>query len=868
MKINLRNLLLAFFALISCPAFVVAQAQYPDTVEFTTSGSWVVPKGVFSATLEAWGGGGAGGYAKNTTSWFTRAILRPTGGGGGGAYARSIIEVVPGNTMTVEVGVQGSTSGNNTENPTVVSGRNSYVRYNDAVQVLAEGGKTVAGVRNTTGAQGGKAENCTYNDVAFSGGNGGDAYAGVLNTGAYCASGGGGGAAGVSADGSNGGDGASYNKGDGGAAGAGNPSSGNGGDGVASTIISGNWGGNSGEAGENYGGGGGGSISNAAAYKPGASGAPGYVRIAYIVTVLDVNDWRDTICSTSNFNYTPQDEIDGIVPAGTQYTWTIVQNTSNITGATDQTTPVDAITGTLTNAADILDSVVYEVTAHYNEYTTTFTVSVVVYPEQVAGTISKDQLVCQDMVIDQIVSDTDPSGGDADHTVSWQVSHDNGTTWSDIPDVTEVIYTPTPNVLSSVSNLIRRVYTTGCGTVYSNELTMTNPNPLSPGSITVTGDPAGSYCSVNVNATLTANPTANSEVIDPVFYYQWQESYDQGATWSDISGAVSKTYEVALNPVDDTVSYRYQVRYETCDWMISNNTYDIIYLVDPDYTEQIETLHVVLYFGNTDTVFSSLPAPNLTPAPINITPNFDMTTRRGTGTYTINWNVEGFCGSYNYDQVVEVEFPICDETEDAVDYEGNHYPVVAVGGLCWLAKNLRSTKYADGADIPVANAYYSPEYPDRDANVVKFGRLYSWYSAMNLEENSTENPPVVNGPTGAYVQGACPKGWAIPTQEEYARLWAAIGAADNAKSSDATTWIPGEAGLNPGSGFDAPGAGYYNNDIYRYENLLGQTNFWSCSTGTIVQKGVCCVLTHSCPVIMMEENMKGMGFSIRCVRKE
>ena len=398
---------------------------------------------------------------------------------------------------------------------------------------------------------------------------------------------------------------------------------------------------------------------------------------------------------------------------------------------------------------------------------------------------------------------------------------------------------------------------------------MTNPTPLSPGSISVTGDEAGSYCSVNVNATLTSNATANSEITDPAFSYQWQKSNDQGATWSDIAGATNSTYDVELEPVTETVSYRYQVRYDNCEWMVSNNTYDIIHLVDPDYTQQIETLHVVLYYGTTDTVFANLPVPTLAPAPIGVTPNFDGTTRHAAGTYTINWMVEEHCGTYSYDQVVVVEYPVCDNTDDVLDYEGNRYSVVSVGGQCWLAENLRSTKYSDGTPIPVAEAYYSPENPDREANVQKFGRLYSWYSAVRLDENNnTDNPSVVNGPTGSYVQGVCPKGWALPTQEEYDRLWAAIQTADNVKSSDESTWIPGKAGATSGSGFDVPGAGYLYNDIDRYENLLGQANFWSTNTGATVYKGKCSVLTHSCPYIVVQEDNKGMGFSIRCIRKE
>lgn len=862
----MRCVLLAALTFLAAHSYVAAQVVDLDTVDFTTSDTWVIPNNVFSATLEAWGGGGAGGYARYRNSFGQRLILRPTGGGGGGAYARSIVEVVPGETMTVEVGQGGYNSGNNTENPTVVSGGNSYVRYAGAVQVLAAGGKTPAGVRNVTGANGGAVADCIYNDVAYPGGKGGNAYEGTA--GAYSASGGGGGAAGVSASGGNGGNGAYLTPGAAGVAGAGNLSSGRGGEGVNSQIIGAWWG--RGEDGESYGGGGAGSISEGYSYELGGAGAPGVVRIIYEVTILKVNDWRDTLCSAESFNYSPVDGVDGVIPAGTQYTWTVVKNDAGITGAANQATPEDYITGTLSNSSTALDSVVYKVVAHYNTYTDTFNVTVVVYPEVVAGSISKDQLVCQDMVVNQIVSATDPAGSTYTTPCFWQISYDGGTTWTNIANADQKEYTPDPSVLTAITNMIRRGYAAYCDTVYSNAVTLTNPNPLAPGSITVTGDPAGSYCfNENVNAVLTANPTANPAISTPPFSYQWQESYDLGNTWTDIAGETGNTYTVALNPVSDTVFYRYQVKYDTCIWMISNNTYNIIQMQNLDYTEQFDTLHVVLYYGASDTVFANLPTPTLTPAPVSIAQNFDGTARHGVGLYTIQWKVTEDCGTIDYNQVVSVEYPPCGTTDEESDYEGNRYTVISVGRNCWLAQNLRSTKYYDGTDIASAEGYYSVENPDKDANAQKFGRLYTWYSAMNVPEgDNNATPAVVHGPTGDYIQGACPQGWAVPTQEEYAELMAAAGDASNLKSSASDTWLPGKEGVAPGISFDAPGAGFYNVDAKRYENLLAETYFWSATTGASVQQGVCNVITHSCPQIITENKMKGQGFSLRCVKKE
>ena len=92
--------------------------------------------------------------------------------------------------------------------------------------------------------------------------------------------------------------------------------------------------------------------------------------------------------------------------------------------------------------------------------------------------------------------------------------------------------------------------------------------------------------------------------------------------------------------------------------------------------------------------------------------------------------------------------------EYVYDKDGNKYSVVSIGTQTWMCENLRTTKFADGTEIPSASgnafkAYGSAAYvnPYSTAeNVEKFGLLYNWYAA-------TEKNP-------------CPEGYRIPTEAD------------------------------------------------------------------------------------------------------
>ena len=140
------------------------------------TGTFVVPQGVTSVTVEVWGGGGRGGSRISVSNAY--------GGGGGGAYSRSIISVASGQSFDYSVG-QGS---NNNFN----AGEDTW--FGSSATLMAKGGSTVPN-NIKTGATGGRAIDGA-GDLKYSGGNGATTI--ITNT---TLSGGGGSSAGSNANG-------------------------------------------------------------------------------------------------------------------------------------------------------------------------------------------------------------------------------------------------------------------------------------------------------------------------------------------------------------------------------------------------------------------------------------------------------------------------------------------------------------------------------------------------------------------------------------------------------------------------------------------------------------------------------------------
>jgi len=112
-------------------------------------------------------------------------------------------------------------------------------------------------------------------------------------------------------------------------------------------------------------------------YGTSCSGTPKSYTITVNPTPVVANKTA-TICSGTAFTATTGGS--DVVPAGTQYTWTVAPN-ANVTGASNQTTAVSSIGQTLTNTTNTVQTVVYTVTPISGSCSgATFTVTVTVNP--------------------------------------------------------------------------------------------------------------------------------------------------------------------------------------------------------------------------------------------------------------------------------------------------------------------------------------------------------------------------------------------------------------------------------------------------------------------------------------------------------
>ena len=214
-----------------------------------------------------------------------------------------------------------------------------------------------------------------------------------------------------------------------------------------------------------------------------------------------------------------------------------------------------------------------------------------------------------------------------------------------------------------------------------------------------------------------------------------------------------------------------------------------------------------------------------------------------------------------YDSVSVYMIKILDCEGTVADYDGNSYDVVGVAGYCWTKSNLKPEHYMSGEVIPTALVYDLAPDDDETANLEKFGRLYTWYSAVNVPENSTTDPEEIDG----YVQGICPDGWHIPTSEEMEALKAKP--AKELKEKNADYWLEPNDNDNA-TEFSARGAGKAiigGNPAFM--TLRGFTDFWSVEKNESGQAKAL-ELTHFCAEPSYEYISSNLGLSVRCVRTE
>lgn len=364
--------------------------------------------------------------------------------------------------------------------------------------------------------------------------------------------------------------------------------------------------------------------------------------------------------------------------------------------------------------------------------------------------------------------------------------------------------------------------------------------------------------------------------------YTWTIASNEGVTGYAAQSTPTTAPITGSNLVNDNNDIR-TVVYEVTPWegSCSGTPFTVTINVKPSiknattYFDNAD-VNITLYYGACDTLYN-VPTPTYTTnyeGTLTLSNNVSSVNsgtilgRIAPGTYTIVWKLTDECGnSRSYTKKYIVNYPPCGTDLTAIDTDNNTYQTVRIGCECWTKSNLRTTTYSDGSDVAFARAYSSQAYPDTTANKANFGLLYTWYSAVNVAEGNDTAEPEVKTASGSgypYVQGVCPEGWAIPSMAQYYNAVSIVANIDGMKSTDINKWLPEHAGTDE-SGFSAVGAGFYNAGL-GFESLLGKTWFWSYDQN--IHTAQSASIGYYCTEMLNEEHPKGMGFSVRCIKRE
>ena len=192
--------------------------------------------------------------------------------------------------------------------------------------------------------------------------------------------------------------------------------------------------------------------------------------------------------------------------------------------------------------------------------------------------------------------------------------------------------------------------------------------------------------------------------------------------------------------------------------------------------------------------------------------------------------------------------------------DGQTYKTVKIGDLVWMAQNLNYAylKAAEGQDS--SSWVYRDTTDDwcekgGAGTCDKYGRLYLWSAAMD---------------------SVCPKGWHLPSNEEWAAMFMGVAGSGVEKYVD-FEWIEAGTALRTTGGwkttiddgldsygFSVLPAGFRNDDglfTYAGESAI----FWS-STEKSSKDSFIWVFYRDYTYVYQDEKPKNYAYSVRCVK--
>ncbi|GBU22772.1 hypothetical protein R80B4_02684 [Fibrobacteres bacterium R8-0-B4] len=191
------------------------------------------------------------------------------------------------------------------------------------------------------------------------------------------------------------------------------------------------------------------------------------------------------------------------------------------------------------------------------------------------------------------------------------------------------------------------------------------------------------------------------------------------------------------------------------------------------------------------------------------------------------------------------------ETETYTDTRDNKtYGVATIGNRKWMTENLNYTPETGGSWC----------YGNDNANCEKYGRLYDWTTAMNIEDTYK----TTNWSGNSFQQqGICPAGWRVPSNDDWSALITSVGTTSNAgtKLKATSGWSSGNG--TDDYGFSALPGGYYSGSAF---SSVGANGFWwtnKQADATAANAGAYYIGTAAS--ISGTNYTKIRGFSVRCV---
>jgi len=201
--------------------------------------------------------------------------------------------------------------------------------------------------------------------------------------------------------------------------------------------------------------------------------------------------------------------------------------------------------------------------------------------------------------------------------------------------------------------------------------------------------------------------------------------------------------------------------------------------------------------------------------------------------------------------------------------DGKSYNTVKIFNQCWMAENLNIGLRADGMQgenpaIPASITIMKYCYSDNEAYCDTFGGLYQWAEAMQYS-------------TTPGVQGICPAGWHIPTDEEWTTLTDTLGGLGEAGGEMKSTgtlqagtgfWSTPNEGATNISGFTGFPGGYYKNTTSSFINLHLQAYHWTSTQhiSSSTQAWSRHLKYDTDDAFRIWDMLKTYGLSVRCLK--